>query len=52
MERFISQESFRQMVASKVTTVAWTKATSVILVLVGMASGALNLRQQDNQQQF
>jgi hypothetical protein len=40
------------MVASKAPTVAWTKATSAILVLVVMASGALNLRQQDNQHLF
>jgi hypothetical protein len=47
MGRFISLESSRLMVASKATTVAWTKPTIAILVLVVMATGTLNLRQQD-----
>src|SRR5258708_16465291 len=47
MDRSISLGSSRKMGASKAITVASTKPTNAILVLVVMAPGMLNLRQQD-----
>ncbi len=47
MGRSISLASSRQMGASQAATVASTKPTVAILVLVVMASGTLHLRQQD-----
>ncbi len=51
MGRSISLESSRQTGASQAATVASTKPTVAILVLVVMVSGTLNLQQQDKPHQ-